>query len=78
MEQAMSLRGHGVAHVMIMGNFNCPAIDYKGGLVHPGGEPFDTEPYYKTSEVFLVQNVFDHTRIKGCTGYYIMHSTRAT
>ena len=65
MEQAVSVRG--ITHVMIMGDFNCPAIDYTGGFVQSGGDSFDTEFYDKTSDLFLVQNVFDDTRIR--SGY---------
>ena len=52
------------SHIMIMGDFNCPAIDYDGGFVHPGGGAFDTALFGRTSDLLLVQNVFDYTRIR--------------
>ena len=56
-----------VTHVLIMGDFNCPAIDYGGGYVQAGGTTFDTEFFDKTSDLLLVQNIFEYTRIRsGC------------
>jgi len=47
---------------MIMGDFNCPAIDYNAGLVAAGPTIIDARLYEKTQDLLLVQNVTENTR----------------
>ena len=62
LDQAVNV-GH-VTHFLVMGDFNCPSINYEDGYVNPGGDAFDTEFYDKTLDLMLVQNVFDCTRMR--------------
>ena len=65
LESALNLRQ--VSHVMIMGDFNCPAIDYSAGLVAAGPTTIDARLYEKTQDLLLVQNVTENTRFRsGC------------
>ena len=62
LDLALDLRQ--TTHVMIMGDFNCPAIDYNAGLVAAGPTSIDARFYEKTQDLLLVQNVTENTRFR--------------
>jgi len=46
LDRALDLRQ--ITHVMIMGDFNCPAINYNAGLVAAGPISTDAKLFEKT------------------------------
>ena len=52
------------AHVLIMGDFNCPKINYSNGYVDNGGTVFEHDFFEKTQDLLLVQNIFGETRYR--------------
>ena len=65
LDLALDLRQ--ITHVMIMGDFNCPAIDYNLGLVATGPTSIDAKLFEKTQDLLLIQNVTENTRFR--SGY---------
>ncbi len=55
----------GAQHVMIMGDFNYPAIDFVECRVNSGEGTDDSRFYSRIQKLFLVQNVTEPTRIRG-------------
>jgi len=53
-----------VSHIMIMGDFNYPAIDYENGVVSASSTSADYLFFEKMKDLFLVQNVFSNTRFR--------------
>lgn len=51
-------------HIMILGDFNYPSIDYSKLIVNPGGEHAAKEFLDKTMDIFLYQNVYEDTRVR--------------
>jgi len=53
-----------VAHLLIMGDFNCPKINYTSGCMDNGASVFEYNFFDKTQNLFLVQNIFSQTRYR--------------
>ena len=51
------------AHVMILGDFNYPGIDYDNLAVAPGSKAA-TDFFDKTMDLFLIQNITECTRYR--------------
>ena len=54
----------GFSHVMIMGDFNFPDIDYEHGLVKAGPNAAASRFFGETQDLFLIQHVHTATRFR--------------
>ena len=54
----------GISQIMIMGDFNYPAIDYASGGVSASTSSADYLFFERTQDLFLVQNVLEATRFR--------------
>lgn len=54
----------GDTHLLIMGDFNYPGIDYSTETTKDGDTAASTKFLYKTQDLCLTQNVMEHTRFR--------------
>ena len=62
MEQAITISNS--KRLLIMGDFNLPEIDYEAYDVRGAADSFPCRFFDLTQDLFLVQNVFNFTRVR--------------